>query len=296
MLIPKGKLIAIGGNEDKGNGIELIPTAKNNVHYVELGILKRILQESKGIDSRIEIIPTASQIPDEVGESYLQAFDKLGCSNISILNIKDREDAKNPYYLERLKDADAVLFTGGNQLRLTMIFGGSEFQKILTERYLNEDFVIAGTSAGAMAMSHTMIYHGNTAESLLKGEVRITTGLALIKDVIIDTHFVNRGRFGRLAEAVAGNPSCIGIGLGEDTGLLIHDGNIMEAIGSGLVIIVDGYEIGHTNIADINDGTPLSIENLVIHVLAKGNSYNLQERKFYAKLSDHKKSEFAKVR
>jgi cyanophycinase len=141
--------------------------------------------------------------------------------------------------------------------------------------------VIAGTSAGAMAMSNTMIYQGSSTESLLKGEVKITTGLGFLHNVIIDSHFVKRGRFGRLAQAVAGNPGCIGIGLGEDTGVLVRNGNELEAIGSGLVLIFDGHYILHSNIADIEDGMPVSIENLLVHVLAKGNYYFLKERKFY---------------
>ncbi|MFN8165346.1 MAG: cyanophycinase [Bacteroidia bacterium] len=145
-----------------------------------------------------------------------------------------------------------------------------------------ETFIIAGTSAGAMAMSNTMIYQGSSSEALMKGEVKITTGLAFIKDVIIDSHFVTRGRFGRLTQAVASNPSCIGIGLGEDTGVLITEGRYLEAIGSGLVIIFDGHEIRHSNIADLKEGSPISIENLIVHVMAKGNHYDLKTRKFYS--------------
>src|SRR5205085_8589195 len=173
-------------------------------------------------------------------------------------------------------------FSGGNQLRLSSIFGGTDFLQALYHRYLNENFVIAGTSAGAMAMSNTMIYQGNSGEALLKGEVKLTTGLGFLKDVIIDSHFVKRGRFGRLAEAVASNPSCIGVGLGEDTGLLITHGVFMEAIGSGLVIIIDGHEIKHTNIADVQYGSPISIENLLVHVMAKGNGFDLKRRTFYS--------------
>jgi cyanophycinase len=143
-----------------------------------------------------------------------------------------------------------------------------------------EEIVISGTSAGAMAMSNTMIYQGSSAGALIKGEVKITTGLAFIKDVIIDSHFDKRGRFGRLAQSVASNPSCIGIGLGEDTGVMISSNNHLEAIGSGLVIIVDGHGIRHSNIADLSEGQPISIENLVVHVLTKGNAYKLDQRKF----------------
>ncbi|MEO6903942.1 MAG: cyanophycinase [Bacteroidia bacterium] len=283
---PKGKLISIGGSEDKGNSILPQHEINDHIHFFEFGILKRIISEMKGVDSVIEVITTASVIPEEVGETYLQAFAKLGCSRIGLLHIKTREDTLNADYLKRIKDADGVMFTGGNQLRLTMIFGGTQFFKILNYRYIHENFVIAGTSAGAMAMSNTMIYQGTSTGALLKGAVKITTGLALIKDVIIDTHFVTRGRFGRLAQAVASNPGAIGIGLGDDTGVIITGGSKMEAIGSGLVLIFDGHSINHSNIADVAEGQPISIEHLIVHVMAKGNLYDLEERKFYSGIKD----------
>ncbi len=286
MDIPKGKLISVGGSEDKGTELDPNFIQKEQLNFFEFGILKRILLEMKGVDSHVEVITTASQIPEEVGVNYIDAFGKLGCKNVGVIHIKKREDTQNPAYLERIKKADGVMFTGGNQMRLSMIFGGTDFLKVLIERYYNENFVIAGTSAGAMAMSNTMIYQGSSTGALLKGEVKITTGLALIKDVIIDSHFVTRGRFGRLAQAVAGNPGCIGIGLGEDTGVLIKEGNKMEAIGSGLVLIFDGHNIRHCNIADIEEGQPISIENLIVHVMAKGNFYYLNERKFYNNVAE----------
>jgi cyanophycinase len=282
MGVPKGKLISVGGSEDKGVGINPKIIQKEQQHFFESGILKRVLLEMRGIESRIEVITTASQIPEEVGKNYVEAFGILGCRNIGVMHIKKREDALVPEYLERIRKADGVMFTGGNQMRLSMIFGGTEFLNTLVDRYMNENFVIAGTSAGAMAMSNTMIYLGSSTGALLKGEVKIATGLALIKDVIIDTHFVTRGRFGRLAQAVAGNPGCIGIGLGEDTGVLIRDGNTMEAIGSGLVLIFDGHNIKYSSIADVEEGQPISIENLVVHVMARGNFYYLKERAFFS--------------
>lgn len=281
-MTPKGKLISVGGNEDKGTEAEGHFSQKNNLNFFELQILRRIKDEMRNPDPLIEVITSASSIPEELGLGYEKAFGKLGCTRINLMHIKEREDAKKPEYIERIRKADGVMFTGGNQLRLSMIFGGSEILKILTERYQKEDFVIAGTSAGAMAMSNTMIYQGSSSEALLKGEVKITTGLAFVKDVIIDSHFVKRGRFGRLAQAVAANPSCIGIGLGEDTGVLVTEGHKLEAIGSGLILIFDGYEIRHTNIADVQEGSPISIENMIVHVLAKGNHYNLQTRRFFA--------------
>lgn len=288
-MIPKGKLIAIGGNEDKGTEPEPNYIQKNNLNFFELQILSRIVRESGGKDAHIEVITSASSIPDEIGHNYLDAFKKLGCNNVRVMDIRKREDVQKPEFLERIKECNCVMFSGGNQLRLSSIFGGTELLETLSHRYFNEEqFVIAGTSAGAMAMSNTMIYQGSSSEALLKGEVKITTGLALIKDVIIDSHFVTRGRFGRLTQAVASNPSCIGIGLGEDMGVFITEGRYLEAVGSGLVIIIDGHNILHSNIADLKEGSPISIENLIVHVLAKGNCFDLYRRKFSAEVVDQK--------
>ena len=282
-MIPKGRLIAIGGNEDKGTEPEPNYIQKNNLNFFGLQILSRIVHEAGGHDAYIEVITSASSIPEEIGINYLDAFKKLGCNNVRVMDIRKREDVLKPELLERLRKCHGVMISGGNQLRLSSIFGGTEFLEILSHRYFNEEtFLIAGTSAGAMAMSNTMIYHGSSSEALLKGEVKITTGLAFIKDVIIDSHFVTRGRFGRLTQAVAANPSCIGIGLGEDAGVLITEGRNMEALGSGLVIIIDGHNIRHSNIADLKEGSPISIENLIVHVMAKGNHYDLKGRKFFA--------------
>ena len=281
-MIPKGKLIPVGGAEDKGTDLEQGFIQRNNLNFFEAGILSRIVDETRyHQDSKIEVITTASTIPIEVGENYLEAFAKLSCTNVNVMNIRNREDTLKPDYIERIKEADAVMFTGGNQMRLTATFGGTEIYKILQDRYKYEDgFLIAGTSAGAMAMSNTMIYEGNAANAHLKGAVKVTTGLAFMGDVIFDSHFDKRGRFGRLAQAVATNPSCIGIGLGEDTGLLITEGNNLEAIGSGMIIIIDGHTIGYNNIADIADNNPISVENLTVHFLAKGNKYTLDTRKY----------------
>jgi cyanophycinase len=282
MQFAKGKLIAIGGAEDKGTDLEKGEIHRSNLNFFELGILRRIVDESalKAL-SRIEVITTASTIPYEVGDNYLNAFGKIGCTNIGVMHIRNRADALFDEHLDRIRTCDAVMFSGGNQLRLSSTFGGTQFLQILLERYNNEEhFVVAGTSAGAMAMSNTMIYEGNATRAHLKGEVKITTGLGFMDDVIFDSHFEKRGRFGRLAQAVATNPSCIGIGLGEDTGMLITGGNSMEAIGSGCVIIIDGHEVVHLNIADIPDGSPFSVENLKVHFCEKGNGYLLHERRF----------------
>ena len=284
MLIPTGKLIAIGGAEDKGTQTERGDIYKNNLNFFELGILRRFVEEVGGFHKHIEVVTTASTIPYEVGENYLKAFTVIGCANVNVMHIRTREDVLRRDYLQRLENCDGVMFTGGNQMRLTATFGGTEFLKILHNRYQTEEFVIAGTSAGAMAMSSTMIYDGNPFHSHLKGEVKLATGLRFTDKVIFDSHFEKRGRFVRLAQAVASNPGCIGIGLGEDTAMIVSKGDDMEVIGSGLNVIIDGHDIIHSNIADIPECNPMSIENLHVHFCARGNGYILSERKFVEKM------------
>jgi cyanophycinase len=281
--LPKGKLISVGGAEDKGTDLEEGFVHRNRLNFFELGILKRVVDEAGGPDKKIEVITTASSIPEEVGENYLDAFGKIGCTNVDIIDIRKREDVVNPEFIERIRKANGVMFSGGDQLRLTSIFGGTEIYQILHDRYLQEEsFVIAGTSAGAMAMSNTMIYQGKSDLAHLKGEVKLTAGLAFVGNVIIDSHFDKRGRFNRLAQAVASNPQCIGIGLGEDTGVVITESNHLEVVGSGAVVIVDGRDIMHTNITDVGIGSPIAVENLRVSIMVRGNQYLLKERKFIA--------------
>ena len=280
---PLGKLIAIGGNEDKGTYSSAKVRKKYYLNFFELGILRRVVAESGQEDPRIEVVTTASMIPEEVGAIYQSSFGMLNCRNVGVLDIRTATDADQPDCLERLDRAAVVLFSGGNQARLRAAFGESEFLRRLNARYHAEaDFVVAGTSAGAMAMSAIMIRGGSVPDALMKGAVKIGPGLGLMDDVVIDSHFVKRGRFGRLIEAVGLHPGLIGIGLGEDTGVLITGGNLIETIGSNLVVIMDGHEVGHNNAAVAKNGVPLSVEHMVMHVLAKGNVYDISERKFYA--------------
>lgn len=285
-----GKLIIIGGAVDKGSFTEtdLDKNASSNLNFFETGIIKRIINESKHNEkSRIEIVTTASIIPREIGPEYVKAFEYLNAKNVDVLHIERREEAADEAVLARLKAADIVMFTGGDQLRLTSILGGTPFHDILLEKYHNEDFIYAGTSAGAAAASNNMIYQGSSSEALLKGEVKISSGLGFIDGVIIDTHFVHRGRIGRLFQAVVGNPRVLGIGLGEDTGLLITNNNQMEAIGSGLVILVDGREIKDTNLTQVELGQPISINNLVVHVMSMHDTYNLETHKMQIQSSQY---------
>ncbi len=279
-MTPKGKLIAIGGAEDKGTDLEAGIIKRSHLNFFEIGILKTISNLLADKNDRIEIITTASSVPDEVGDQYVASFHMLGCFNVGHLKIRVRDEALDPSNVERLKACKAVLFSGGNQLRLTSIFGGTEFLDILKQRYEGEYFLIAGTSAGAMAMSLTMIYEGNATNAHLKGEVKITTGLGFINGVIIDSHFNKRGRFSRLAQAVAANPGTIGVGLGEDTGVIVINGEELHAIGSGSVMILDGRNIHYNNIADIEFDEPISVENIIVHIMAMGNIYNVRTRKF----------------
>lgn len=281
MSTPKGKLIAVGGNEDKGSYPNPRSKKKYYLDFFELGILKRFLQEIPNKKPHIEVITTASMIPEEVGERYLSAFGILGAENINLMHVKTEEDAAIPEFIERIKKADGIMFSGGDQSRIIRMFHGTEIEAILKERYQHEEFVIAGTSAGAMAMSKVMIKGGSAPESLLKGAVKIGYGLGFIDNVIIDTHFVTRGRFGRLMEAVVTHPKTVGIGLGEDTGVLITEGHMIETIGSNLVVIADSHEVQYTNIEEVSAGRPVAIANLLMHVLAKGNVYNIDSRTFY---------------
>ena len=277
---PKGKLIVIGGAVNKGSFAEIDydQNVEKNLNFFEQGILRKIMDESKlKNDSIIEILATASQIPQIVGPEYKKAFEYLGAKNVNILSIANREQANSDEILARINSADVVMFTGGDQLRLTSILGGTRLHEALLEKYENEDFLYAGTSAGAAAASENMIYQGLSHEALLKGEIKTTQGLGFIEDVIIDTHFVQRGRIGRLFQSVVNNPRTLGIGLGEDTGLYIYNG-IMTTIGSGLVIIVDGRFIKDTNLTNIQLGQPISIDNLVVHVMSLNDSYDLKTK------------------
>jgi cyanophycinase len=278
MFMPKGTLIAIGGAEDKGNEA-LLEDKQTNAFFKPLSILKEVVEASGGPQAKIEVITTASMIPDEVGKNYEDAFALLGV-DVKIIKIRNREDALQKKYVQRIENCTGVMFSGGNQMRLSSIYGGTDFLKVLHRKYEQDNFVIAGTSAGAMAMSQAMIYEGNAATAHLKGEVKITSGLAFLPEVIVDSHFEKRGRFGRLAQAVAGNPGMLGMGLSEDTGVIIKKGKHAQVIGSGYVVFIDGRNIHYNNIAQIEAGTTIGVENLQVHLAHAGNAFNLKEFKF----------------
>lgn len=271
----KGILIPIGGNENKG-----IETSEiYHLEYILDGILSRVVKESGGKDALIIIIPTASSIPKEVGENYLSAFNKLGCTNLHVMDIREREESEDPVNIELIKKANCIMFSGGNQSKITDKIGGTSLHKIMLDRYRNEPLVIAGTSAGAMCMSQEMIAGGSSTEAFIKGAVKMSAGMNFIPDLIIDSHFIRRGRFGRLAEAVATHPKLIGIGLAEDTGLVIKDCEEVEVIGSGMVIVFNARKAKHNNRNSVSEGSPMSLTNLKTHIFANGDRFNIRKKK-----------------
>ncbi|WP_431132499.1 cyanophycinase [Psychroserpens mesophilus] len=272
----KGTLIPIGGNEDKGIDTNEMYT----LEFIEEGILYHVVKEAGGTNANIVVIPTASSIPKEVGDNYVTAFTTLGCKNVEVLDIRSKKDAEKQHAIDLIKKANCVMFSGGDQSKITNKIGGTAIHNILLDRYKNEEgFVIAGTSAGAMAMANEMIAGGSATESFIKGAVKMYSGLGLIPEVIIDTHFIRRGRFGRQSEAIAKHPNLLGIGLAEDTGMIIKDGNDCTVIGSGMVIVFDGSKLTHNNEKVLPEGTPMTIANLTIHVLSNGDQYNIKNRK-----------------
>ncbi|MGB5385332.1 MAG: cyanophycinase [Eudoraea sp.] len=274
-MVVKGTLIPIGGNEDKGTE----SGESFHLEFIQESILSRVVNESGGNEAQIVVIPTASSIPKEVSNSYLQAFDKLGCHKVHILDIRERKESENPKNLELIGNAQCVMFSGGNQSKITAKIGSTTLHEVLTERYKKHSLVIAGTSAGAMCMSHEMIAGGSSTESFIKGAVKMDTGMGFISNLIIDSHFIRRGRFGRLAEAVAKYPDMMGIGLAEDTGLVIKNSNTFEIIGSGMVIMFDPRKLKHNNEKILEKGTPMSLINLKTHVLANGDRFNMKKGK-----------------
>ena len=275
MQLAKGTLIPIGGNEDKGSDNNEL----YSLEFIDEGILFHVVKEAGGINSKIVVLPTASSIPEEVGQSYLEAFGTLGCKNVEILDIRSQHDAKAQHAIDLINSANCVMFSGGDQSKIVEHIKGSPIHDILKRRYQHETgFVIAGTSAGAMAMTREMIAGGSASEAFVKGAVTMKNGLNLIPELIIDTHFIRRGRFGRVAEAVAQFPKIIGLGLAEDTGMIIKE-NCFEIIGSGMVIVFDGRKIKHNNHEILNEGTPMSLTNLKTHILSNGDRFNIKKKK-----------------
>lgn len=261
---PRGHLVAIGGAEDKTSDLE---------------ILSRVFALAPKGNMEVAVIATASAIPEELLPGYRGVFKRLGATKVHSLNIRDRDQAGDKSIVERIRRCGVVFFTGGDQLRLTNILGGSPVLNAIRERHAG-GAVVAGTSAGAVALSATMIYNGAAADALHKGAVKMASGFGFVEGVIIDSHFLERGRFTRLMEAGATNPEQLGVGLGEDAAVIVHPHRVLEAIGPGHVIIVDSWELASSNVADVETGEPVAVEHVVMHALIGGHGYEIDRRNY----------------
>lgn len=255
-----GPLLAIGGAEDK---------TRDRI------ILRRFVELSGGSDANIAVIPTASRIRD-AGEQYRGIFGDLGVSNVNVLDIRDRADANDDEIVEQLRCATGVFMTGGNQVRLARILGRTQAGDMINQRN-HEGVPVAGTSAGASVMSSVMVAGGQSGPTPRQKMAKLSRGLGLIDSVIIDQHFTERNRVSRLVAMVSYNPGLLGIGIDEDTAALFSPDGVIEVIGRGSVLIVDGSRM-QSDIEQVNGTTPPTISNALIHFVAEGGRYNLDER------------------
>jgi cyanophycinase len=275
--VPKGKLLVIGGAENKG---EKEPDKKEKPSDFEtLEVLKTLIKLTNKKHPAIEIVTSASSEWKESFNEYKEAFKKLGVNDPGHIHHESHKDllTEDDELVARVKKADAIFFTGGDQLKYSAIYGGTKFLTHLKERYIHEKFVVAGTSAGAMVLSTPMIYAGNDEVSELGGMIKVTTGLEFIKDVCIDTHFVHRGRFLRMAQVIATNPTCIGFGIEEDTAIVIANGVDVEVVGTGTVIVMEGFDITDVNIEDFTRKKPITVRDLRIHILSDKEKYKIRQ-------------------
>ncbi len=287
---PKGKLLIIGGAEHTGDEDVLIDNKeKKEKGEKRFEILTELMNVSK--NKKIEVITTGSRVPEQVQLRYQRAFHRIGYPDPGFINITNKFEAREDNFLSRAEKAGAIFFTGGDQFRLSTILGGTPMIDVIKNRYRNDKtFLVAGTSAGAMAMSSVMITEAGTEEALIYRNVITTSGLGFLNNCIVDTHFIKRGRFGRLAHAIIINPDQLGIGLGEDTALIIKEGSEAECRGSGMVVIIDGKEMGQTNITSCVAGEPVFVENLKVHILVRGCRFSINTRKLYFPAMEYKRN------
>lgn len=256
-----GNLIIIGGAEDKTGDCLILKT------FVDLS----------GLEAKLTVITTAAENSNEVGNQYKSLFLKFGAARADILNIGTRDDADSKAYASLISESSGIFFTGGDQLRITSILGGTKVYAALHDAY-GRGTVIAGTSAGASVMSRTMIVEGIDNDPARKCTLKMAPGLGLVDRVLIDQHFHQRGRIGRLLCGVAENPSILGIGIDEDTAVKVFPDNHFEVIGRNSVTVVDGRYIKSSNVSELKPEENLAIANVTLHVLPSGYGYDLEER------------------
>ena len=257
----RGWIVPIGGAENKEN---------------DPRILQRFIDVSGGPDADIVVIPTASQL-HETGHRYEQVFRDLGARRVSVMDFDTRRDCQEPSRLERLEQASGIFFTGGNQLRLTTLLGGTPVAKLIRNRNAH-GVTVGGTSAGASILSEHMIAFGDEGGSAISGSVRLAPGLGLTNRFVIDQHFRERDRFGRLLTALAYNPFAVGVGLDEDTAAFIGPTNLLEVEGTGGVTVVDAADVTYSSMDSIAEGEPLCMLGLKVHLLVAGATFNLHSR------------------
>jgi cyanophycinase len=268
----QGNLVIIGGAEDKD---------------ADCIILRRFVDLAGGKEAIIGVITTATEYPGEVGNQYQKLFYDLGALRIENLIINKRDDADDQHIVERLASCTGVFFTGGDQLRITSIIGGSEVDKALRVAY-KDGVVIAGTSAGASVMSDTMIVEGDDTDTAKKCTLNMAHGMGLLEEVVIDQHFAQRGRINRLLTAVAENPYVLGVGIDEDTAIIVNSDATFEVIGSQTVTVVDGQNIKFTNVSESKPNEPLVLSNVILHILPAGYCFDLGRREPFVKVKEIK--------
>jgi cyanophycinase len=257
----RGWIVPIGGAENKEN---------------DRAILERFVRVSGGKAADIVVIPTASRM-NETGPRYEKIFKDLGAERVTVMDFDTRRDCQEPGRLGRLEEASGIFFTGGNQLRLTTLLGGTPVAKLI--RASNARGVtVGGTSAGASILSEHMIAFGDEGSSVISGSVRLAPGLGLTNRFIIDQHFRQRDRLGRLINALAYNPFAIGIGLDEDTAAFISPDQTIEVEGSGGVTIVDASDMSYSSIGEVSEGQPVCVLGVRLHILVAGATFNLNTR------------------
>lgn len=257
-----GNLIIIGGAEDKDGDRE---------------ILKKLTDYLDKESGTLLIATIATENPEKSYSKYNSVFSKLGVKNIKRLDVNGRREAFDIENARLVKEADLLFFTGGDQLRITSILGGTPIYDALKE-LSDSGGLIAGTSAGASVMSDTMIVTGEDDESPRKCTLKMSPGLGLVRNIIIDQHFAQRGRIGRLLTGIAQNPEVLGIGIDEDTAIIVSDKGVAEVIGSGAVYFIDGSSIVYSNVSEQYAEDVLSMFNVKLHVLKEGNRFNLIEK------------------
>lgn len=258
-----GHLLVIGGAEDK---------------YNERRILKKFLELAGGEEAEILIVPVASDFPEFAADVYTQAFRNLGVSNPRVLRATSRQDVAQADAEKLLEGVTGIFMTGGDQMRLVSVLGGTKVAEKMRRMVRDSDVVMAGTSAGAAAMSTSMIVRGEATSHPHKNAVKLSPGLGFLKNIIIDQHFTERGRISRLITAVSYNPYNLGIGIDENTAIILNGKGVLEVFGQGSTTIVDGSGITFNEIAEVHDSEAFSVCGVQFHVLRDGLVYNYLER------------------